>query len=102
MKGVISNLYTVLKSGGMLIFRDYGVHDSAQLRFKSQSELGKNYFMRQNGTFSYFFELEYLRGLFVEVGFDVVELLFVYKKVAIRKLEVEFDRVFVQAKFVKR
>ena len=56
----ISNIDTVLKPGGVLFFRDYAHGDGAEKRFGSNSKLGERWFVRQDGTLSYFF----IEGLF--------------------------------------
>ncbi|KAF3839166.1 hypothetical protein F7725_017883 [Dissostichus mawsoni] len=75
----------VLKPGGMVLFRDYGLNDHAMLRFKAGSKLGENFYVRQDGTRSYFFSKEFLSELFADAGLQSVSNDYVLRETVNKK-----------------
>lgn len=55
-----------LKPGGVLIFRDYGRYDEAQMKLGTsrRKRLGDNYYVKHDLTRVYYFDLDDLRRLF--------------------------------------
>ncbi|XP_019719311.1 tRNA N(3)-cytidine methyltransferase METTL6 isoform X2 [Hippocampus comes] len=102
MASAVRNIHTVLKAGGVVLFRDYGVHDHAMRRFKASSKLADNFYVRQDGTRSYFFSKDFLAALFSEAGFCCITIEYVQRETVNKKEGLCVPRVFLQAKFTKR
>ncbi|CAI2324862.1 unnamed protein product [Caenorhabditis sp. 36 PRJEB53466] len=66
----LSHLTSLLKPGGMLLLKDYGRYDLAQLRFKKDRLIDGNLYCRGDGTLVYFFEMEELELLLAEHGME--------------------------------
>lgn len=49
-KTTLLNIFQLLRPGGILLFRDYGLYDMAQIRFKPGHKISENFYMRQDGT----------------------------------------------------
>ena len=47
-----------LRPGGVLLLRDYGAFDAAELRFRPGQRLGRHLFARSDGTLASFFTVE--------------------------------------------
>ncbi|CAJ1063073.1 tRNA N(3)-methylcytidine methyltransferase METTL6 [Xyrichtys novacula] len=101
MKLALQNISRVLKPGGIVLFRDYGLYDHAMLRFKAGSKLGENFYVRQDGTRSYFFSKELLAELFQDSGLQCVSNDYVLRETVNKKEGLCVPRVFLQSKFTK-
>ncbi|KAG0439494.1 Methyltransferase-like protein [Dictyocoela muelleri] len=73
-KNVFMNIKNILSRGGKIFFRDYGVMDMVQLRYKPEQIISDNFYKRPDGTYTYFFTCEYLRNIVEKCGLEVVEL----------------------------
>lgn len=97
MKTSVQNIAKLMKSGGILLFRDFGRYDYEQLQLNSctGSRIADNFYIRgldndekdctdktiilsdAKGTGCYFFDLEEVRDLFIDAGFEVMSLRYV-------------------------
>lgn len=101
MAAALSNVFKVLRPGGFLLFRDYGLYDFAMLRFQSGHKLSDNFYVRQDGTRAFYFSTEILTKLVTEAGFTVAECDYVQRETVNKKEGLSVPRIFVQGKFVK-
>ncbi|XP_057962719.1 uncharacterized protein LOC131154162 [Malania oleifera] len=101
MPTAIRECFSVLKPGGLLLFRDYGLYDMTMLRFQPDKRVGFREYMRSDGTRSYFFCLDTVRDLFVGAGFIKLELEYCCVKSVNRRNGKSMRRVWVHGKFQK-
>lgn len=98
---VFQRISNLLNPGGMFIMRDYAAEDAAQRRFKSDRQLDERFFVRQDGTFSYFFTPQEIQEHAEAVGLHVVECDLVHGRTTNVKQDIDIERLFVQAKLTK-
>ncbi|XP_073127469.1 uncharacterized protein [Henckelia pumila] len=101
MPKAIAHCFPVLKPGGLILFRDYGLYDMTMLRFKPEQRVGYREYMRSDGTRSYFFSLDAVRNLTSAAGFIEVELEYCCVKSVNRRNGKVMKRVWVHGKFQK-
>ncbi|KAH7865350.1 hypothetical protein Vadar_005474 [Vaccinium darrowii] len=101
MPAAIAACFSVLKPGGLLLFRDYGLYDMTMLRFEPDKKVGFREYIRSDGTRSYFFSLDTVRDLFVHAGFSELELEYCCVKSVNRRKGKSMQRVWVHGKFQK-
>ncbi|KAI3449037.1 hypothetical protein Pfo_005702 [Paulownia fortunei] len=101
MPKAIAHCFAVLKPGGLLLFRDYGLYDMTMLRFEPEQRMGYREYLRSDGTRSYFFCLNTIRSLTGAAGFTELELEYCCVKSVNRRNGKIMKRVWLHGKFRK-
>jgi tRNAThr (cytosine32-N3)-methyltransferase len=110
----VDNIFHLLKPGGVVLFRDYGRGDLAQVRFKKGRYLEENFYVRGDGTRVYFFDEDELREIWsreISGGdstrsddakrFEVAKLAVDRRMLVNRQRKLKMYRCWMQAVFTK-
>ncbi|KAL7148053.1 hypothetical protein ABFS83_06G151500 [Erythranthe nasuta] len=101
MPKAVKHCFDVLKPGGLLLFRDYGLYDMTMLRFGPDQRTGYREYLRPDRTRSFFFCLDTVRSLASAAGFTEMELEYCCVKSVNRRNGKIMKRVWVHGKFQK-
>lgn len=99
MSDVLSNISKILKPGGHVLFRDYGLYDYAMLRFKPGHKIQDQFYFRQDGTRAFYFSEEDVARLFTD--YSTFTLSYEQRETVNKKEGVSAPRIFVQGIFTK-
>lgn len=106
----VTNIWKVLKPGGLVLFRDYGRGDLAQVRFKAGRWMEENFYVRGDGTRVYFFDRDELSGIWrervgepddIRPGFEILNLDLDRRLIVNRQKKLRMYRCWIQGRFQK-
>ncbi|RKO97232.1 hypothetical protein CXG81DRAFT_13952 [Caulochytrium protostelioides] len=104
LPAALDNIARVLKPGGRLLFRDYVVGDQAEVRFAESNKVPghAHLYLRTDGTMSHFFEPDGLAEAMSRAGLRRLDEALVEKTVVNQRQGKQFDRRWLQARYVKQ
>jgi SAM-dependent methyltransferase len=99
MEQSLTRVSKVMRNGGRVIFRDYSQGDLSMERFASGQKLGRNLFLRQDGTTSFFFSPNGLLSLFSTANFKCLWIRNLFKTIENRQRRLQMERAWIGAEF---
>ncbi|GAQ89870.1 methyltransferase family protein [Klebsormidium nitens] len=101
MPSLLRRLHQLLRPGGAILFRDYGLYDMTMLRFPPGQKVGDRLYRRLDGTLSYFFSKEALAQLATQAGFTVVDCEYCCVTLVNKRKGIQMKRVWLHARLQK-
>ncbi|UMM25168.1 hypothetical protein L5515_005102 [Caenorhabditis briggsae] len=101
MKIAAENMRNLVKIGGSVVVRDYGINDHAMIRFGREARIADRFYVRQDGTRAYYFDLDELCGFFEASGFKCERKEYLHRITINHQKNLKAPRIFVQARFVR-
>ncbi|KAI8529622.1 hypothetical protein RHMOL_Rhmol12G0239100 [Rhododendron molle] len=72
---ILQNVKKVLKPDGHVLLRDYAIGDYAQVELDKRNQMiSENFYIRGDGTSTFYFSEEFLSTLFGGAGFTIVDM----------------------------
>jgi len=96
------NVSRLLKPGGLVVLRDYGLDDMAMFRFKPGTKVSDRHYVRHDGTMTYFFTTDEISILASQAGLDVESNEYISRRTVNIKEKIDVSRVFIQTKMRKK
>uniref|UniRef100_A0A1I7TFS6 tRNA N(3)-methylcytidine methyltransferase n=1 Tax=Caenorhabditis tropicalis TaxID=1561998 RepID=A0A1I7TFS6_9PELO len=101
MQIAAENMRNLVKIGGSVVVRDYGINDHAMIRFGREARISDRFYVRQDGTRAYYFDLEELCGIFEKAGFRCERKEYLHRMTINHQKNLKAPRIFVQARFIR-
>ncbi|XP_048130000.1 uncharacterized methyltransferase C3H7.11-like isoform X2 [Rhodamnia argentea] len=103
MPKILQNIGGVLKPDGCVLLRDYAFGDFAQVKLKEKDRMiTENFYVRGDGTCSYYFTEDFLSNLFLGAGFLTADMSIYKKQIENRSRSVTMDRYWIRGTFTKQ
>ncbi|OMO66171.1 Methyltransferase type 12 [Corchorus olitorius] len=86
--------------GGHVLLRDYAVGDFAQMKLDNKNQMiSEGFYVRGDGTCSFYFSEDFLSTLFLQAGFNTVDISTYCKQIKNHRRNVTMDRRWIRAVF---
>ncbi|KAK9228792.1 hypothetical protein WN944_021748 [Citrus x changshan-huyou] len=97
---ILQNIKAVLKPDGYILVRDYAIGDFAQVKLLDRNQMiGDSFYVRGDGTCSFYFSEDFLSTLFLEAGFSTVDINIHLKQIKNRSRDITMNRRWIRAIF---
>ncbi|KAF5745532.1 hypothetical protein HS088_TW07G01123 [Tripterygium wilfordii] len=97
---ILRNIKRVLKPTGYVLLRDYAIGDFAQVKLQDRKQMiNENFYVRGDGTCSFYFSESFLSTLFSNAGFNAIDINVYCKRIENRSRLITMDRRWIRATF---
>ncbi|KAH9713458.1 methyltransferase 12 domain-containing protein [Citrus sinensis] len=88
-----SSVDVVTLPDGYILVRDYAIGDFAQVKLLDRNQMiGDSFYVRGDGTCSFYFSEDFLSTLFLEAGFSTVDINIHLKQIKNRSQDITMNR----------
>ncbi|XVE88677.1 hypothetical protein DITRI_Ditri19aG0088200 [Diplodiscus trichospermus] len=95
-----SSVDVITLPDGYVLLRDYAVGDFAQVMLEAKNQMiGESFYVRGDGTCSFYFSEDFLSTLFLQAGFKTVNISTYCKQIKNRHKNITMDRRWIRAVF---